>query len=638
MLQESDKTPRPYKKNIVLCFDGTGDWAGADSTNVTKIYERLDRQSQCVFYTGGVGTLGSAIALSPMRRAFLKLLDLAIATSLRDKVLEGYTFIIRNYQEGDDIYLFGFSRGAFTARLLAAVIHCFGLLRAENENLAPYLWQTIDQFDSFEDFKRDSQKLKDDFSQAQTPDIRFMGLFDTVSSVGVFERFKVYPYTDKNPSVQTIRHAVSINEQRNCFPELLIVPDGNDVSEVWFPGVHRDVGGGVLDHPGLSNQTLNWMMAEASVVGLKLDVSLASTDDAKPHYGPFDPYVLAGLYPMKMTDYSIKQKSTANLGFAALTQWRSVHKDSKDPGFRWFWPNFTHHRQIPNNAYIFVGGDQVLVGVDFKNAGATWDERNSTWKYADDGPAKNMLPLAEAKCLAAPAYEPIKQNSPDTVGTIVGVALAFVILYKGLWEAFATAFPGLRIYDTLGWPWPRVPIYGEHTWLLFSSACAFWLFVIFVVHKMFSERLGLNPAGRRINKTMPYLGILAVIGLATYFRPWLVLYIGFVLGVKVAFLSQLGRRPVLPADRAIAYFMVPWFLIVVGFAVLNYIAQLIWPFLAAALEFVALGHFTYLELPFFQTFLVSLACLAAVVTWITGMVNIDQDRKKMGASESNPVN
>ncbi len=99
-------------KNIVLCFDGTGDWAGDDTTNVVKIYDRLDRQSQCTFYTGGVGTLGSPVALSPPRRAFLKLLDLATATSLRNKVLEAYKFLIRNYRDGDSIYLFGF-RGGF---------------------------------------------------------------------------------------------------------------------------------------------------------------------------------------------------------------------------------------------------------------------------------------------------------------------------------------------------------------------------------------------------------------------------------------------------------------------------------------------------------------------------------------------
>lgn len=606
MLQESQATGRA-PKNIVLCFDGTGDWAATDTTNVMKIFKRLNGESQITYYTGGVGTLGNPIALSPTRRAFLKLLDLATATSLRDKVLDGYTFLMGNYEEGDKIFLFGFSRGAFTARLLAAVIHNFGLLRAEHENLAPYLWQTIDQFDSFDDFKRDSARLKEDFSKQPYPTIHFMGLFDTVSSVGVFERFKVYPYTDKNPSVKTIRHAVSQDEQRNCFPELLIIPDGNDVSEIWFPGVHRDIGGGADDHPGLSNQTLNWIVAEAKAAGLDIDDKPELVDDVQRHYAPFDPYVIAGLYPMKMFDYSLKRerRQTANLGYAAITRKVAGHGDSKDPGFRWFWPNFTHVRPRPTNAFVVSDKGQL------------------TSRGGD-------LPFGDAKNLEAPTYEPTKQNNPDTIGTILGVALAFIILYKGLWEAFATAFPELNLYDVLGWPWPRVPIYGDHTWLLFSSSCAFYIFGIYVVHQMFSQRLALKVGTRWINILMPYLGILACVALALFFRPWLILYIGLVLGVIVAFVSQLGKRPVLPANRAVAYFMVPWFLIVVVFAVINYLAQLIWPYVVATVEFILLGHYAYLEIAYFQTFLVCLACLASVLILIAGLVNIVQDRRKMG--------
>src|SRR5688500_12217200 len=130
------------KKNIVLCFDGTGDWAASHFTNVMKIYQRLDKSTQAVFYAGGVGTLGSTIAMSRWRKLLLRVLDLATATSLRDRVLEGYAFLVQEYQEGDDIYLFGFSRGAFTARLVAALVHNFGILDKRNQHLAPYLWQT----------------------------------------------------------------------------------------------------------------------------------------------------------------------------------------------------------------------------------------------------------------------------------------------------------------------------------------------------------------------------------------------------------------------------------------------------------------------------------------------------------------
>src|SRR5579885_1427077 len=203
-------------RNIVLLFDGTGDWAGTDTTNVMKIYDLLDKDSQLVYYSGGVGTLGSPLAISAWKKKYLQLLDLATATSLRANVINAYTFLVNNYREGDKIYLFGFSRGAFTARLLAAFLYNFGLLQRQHLDLKQYLWQTISSFRSIEDFKRDAEMIKNDFSQRLDLSVEFMGLFDTVSSVGIFDRFRVFPYTDKNPLVKHIRHAVSIHEERNA--------------------------------------------------------------------------------------------------------------------------------------------------------------------------------------------------------------------------------------------------------------------------------------------------------------------------------------------------------------------------------------------------------------------------------------
>src|SRR5688572_11226849 len=121
---ESDDQPElpvipPTGRNVVLCFDGTGDWYGTGHTNVAKIYQSLEQTDQQIcFYDGGIGTLSDAQALSATRRAFLRLLDLATATRLRDKTLEGYNFLVKHYRPGDRIYLFGFSRGAFTARIV----------------------------------------------------------------------------------------------------------------------------------------------------------------------------------------------------------------------------------------------------------------------------------------------------------------------------------------------------------------------------------------------------------------------------------------------------------------------------------------------------------------------------------------
>ena len=131
-------------KNLVICLDGTGDWATYDTTNVMKFYKSLPQSDQQeVFYCGGVGTLANQDAIFSIKRTFLKLLDLATATSLRGQVLDGYHFLVDKYQPGDRIFIIGFSRGAYAARLLASFIHYFGLLTPNNKHLSPYLWQTI---------------------------------------------------------------------------------------------------------------------------------------------------------------------------------------------------------------------------------------------------------------------------------------------------------------------------------------------------------------------------------------------------------------------------------------------------------------------------------------------------------------
>ncbi|MBC8064652.1 MAG: DUF2235 domain-containing protein, partial [Chlorobia bacterium] len=214
-------------KNIVLCLDGTGDWLGTGKTNVAQIYDVLDKEKQACFYDGGIGTLTDPKALSKIGRMVLKLLDLGAATSLREKSLNAYIFLVRNYEPGDRIYMFGFSRGAMTARLVAAIAHNMGVLRPENEHLAAYVWQNISSVGdkAIGVFKRTANRIKNSFSTNRKAlsddapgirvDITFMGLFDSVSSVGVIGRFNTYPNTDHNDSVLRVCHGVAIDEQRN---------------------------------------------------------------------------------------------------------------------------------------------------------------------------------------------------------------------------------------------------------------------------------------------------------------------------------------------------------------------------------------------------------------------------------------
>src|ERR1700743_1802871 len=128
-------------KNIVICCDGTGNEISENISNVLKLYRCLRKTDkttphQVVFYDPGVGTLARPDPWQKLKQDFITILGLATGYGLDDKVLQSYLFLVRNYQEGDQIYLFGFSRGAYTVRVLAGLIHKVGLISPEQGNLA----------------------------------------------------------------------------------------------------------------------------------------------------------------------------------------------------------------------------------------------------------------------------------------------------------------------------------------------------------------------------------------------------------------------------------------------------------------------------------------------------------------------
>jgi uncharacterized protein (DUF2235 family) len=204
-----------------------------------------------------------------------------VGSSFQEHVLAGYRFVMRYYQPGDHLYIFGFSRGAYTARFLAEMIHDLGLLSKGNEEMVQFAWDT---FSSFQQSRGNDpqtekdRKLKDfmlNFNKTFCrPDVRihFLGLFDCVNSVGQFEiplwrtSYKVIA----NPPARYIRHAVSIHERRLKFKPALFIMDKDgppvDLREVWFAGNHCDIGGGYGPGKGqkhlLSDTPLNWMLQE----------------------------------------------------------------------------------------------------------------------------------------------------------------------------------------------------------------------------------------------------------------------------------------------------------------------------------------------------------------------------------------
>ncbi len=506
---ESDHPiPDQIARNVVLCFDGTGDWVGFDRTNVAQIFSKLVRdETQLTFYDGGVGTLASPQALTGLQRTTLKLIDLGVATGLREKVLNGYNFLVRNYQPGDRIFMFGFSRGAYTARLVAAMIHNFGLVRPEHEVISQYLWQTLESIPIDEGemtigvFKRTANGIKRDFSRRGV-EIHFMGLFDTVSSVGVLRRFNVYPNTDKNPSIARVCHAVSIDEQRNAFPEALFHPRQRGLTEVWFPGVHRDVGGGLPEgRRRIADEALAWISKEATDNGLRLvEPLLAHAEEIPvPNYPKYDPYVFLGLYPMKMF---VKRVT----------------------GFRFIWPNFRHLRTIPEDALVHE------IAFTLKNQGhyapANFPLEPRIFPEQAEVPGSLRYLLRERKFSPA-----------DFIGTLLGATLLLLI-----WNDAENS--------PLGESWPA--IFGKVT----AGHLASILFIAFFLGQFAGQRIterlpkALRP---RPEGLLPGAGV--IVGLFVAFEAlqhhWQALGWCGGAGALIALASQSPGLPTLQSDRTL---------------------------------------------------------------------------------------
>jgi len=272
-------------KNIVLCCDGTANEFAKDRTNVIKLYSTLvhDSPAQVTYYHPGIGTMEPFGALSPLTRKFTRLLGMAVGYGLENDLRDAYVFLMQFYEPGDSIYLFGFSRGAFTVRAVASLVKMYGMIRKGNEALVPYAIRMLMGIQAAKDNRAKVQayfNLASEFNLTMScakPRIHFVGVWDTVSSVGWVENPLHLPYESSNPDIEIGRHAISIDERRAFFRSHLWLAAMNAASEhgprdmlqVWFPGVHCDVGGGYREaKSGLSKYALEWMLEEAKAAGL----------------------------------------------------------------------------------------------------------------------------------------------------------------------------------------------------------------------------------------------------------------------------------------------------------------------------------------------------------------------------------
>lgn len=277
-------------RNLVICCDGTSNQPAADMTNVAKLYFTLenDPARQITFYHPGLGTMEPPGALTPAEKFTTVTLGLAMGRGIEDDIRDAYVFLADYYLLGDQVFLFGFSRGAYTARGVAGLLRMYGLIEPGNAPLAPYAIRMMFAINRAQDRKDDetakqvftlAARFRATYSRKCQP--HFVGVWDTVSSVGWFAHPTRLPYTANNPDVAISRHAVAIDEHRAFFPSnlwrpSLEVPSGpKDLQQVWFPGSHCDVGGGYPEGPqsAQSKYPLEWMIREARAAGLLVNQS-----------------------------------------------------------------------------------------------------------------------------------------------------------------------------------------------------------------------------------------------------------------------------------------------------------------------------------------------------------------------------
>jgi uncharacterized protein (DUF2235 family) len=267
-------------KNIVVCCDGTGNEFRDNNSNVVKLYYSLviDPSVQIGYYHPGVGTMGAPTAHNRFTKKWSVFTGLAFGAGLLNNVADAYRYVMDLYEPGDRLFLFGFSRGAYTVRALAGVLHMFGLLRKGNEGLIPYVTRLYAKRSRDAEGMKHTFRIAEDFKAtfSQQCPVHFAGLWDTVSSVGwIWDPIRL-PYVAQNPDLHNGRHAVSIDERRCYFRNNLWGSSGpnQNIKQVWFAGVHSDVGGSYPEQEsGLSKITLQWMIREATCFGLLTDLT-----------------------------------------------------------------------------------------------------------------------------------------------------------------------------------------------------------------------------------------------------------------------------------------------------------------------------------------------------------------------------
>jgi uncharacterized protein (DUF2235 family) len=266
-------------KRIVICSDGT--WNTPDQkdggenrpSNVVKMARAIaanspDGKPQIVFYDQGVGTSWGLDRLTGG----------AFGKGLEKNIEDAYRFLMHNFEDGDEIFFFGFSRGAYTVRSTAGLIRNSGILKKIYAEKFPEAYKLYRKKDVHPDSEK-AKQFRSSFSQVVTT--KFIGVWDTVGALGIpvrglrFLTKGLHEFHDVELSrfVKNAFHALAIDEKRGPFKPSLWESkkkEGQVIEQVWFAGVHSNIGGGYQDS-GLSDITFKWMKEKAENCGLAID-------------------------------------------------------------------------------------------------------------------------------------------------------------------------------------------------------------------------------------------------------------------------------------------------------------------------------------------------------------------------------
>ena len=295
-------------KRIIICADGTWNKPEKDlkndfPTNVLRLSRAIkpvgsDGVPQQVFYDWGVGSYYSVIAGG------------ASGKGVHKNIMDGYRYIVQNYSAGDEIYLFGFSRGSYTVRCLSGLINNVGILKRPDANLIQA---------AFDHYKRSGKQYAPHGEKSiafrsahsyRSREVKFIGVFDTVGAMGIpisflglFDDKDEFYDTAIGGNVRIARHAMAIDELRKDFEPTIWAPKPNmDMKQVWFCGAHSNVGGSYKpDRDGtlLSDIPLAWMCKNAREAGLTIEPYINNTIHKNP---------LAILHKSRRSFYRVKKK------------------------------------------------------------------------------------------------------------------------------------------------------------------------------------------------------------------------------------------------------------------------------------------------------------------------------------------